>query len=113
MKKKFMKKRNLIISWVVVWCLMLGWIYLTVANLDFTCYHYTSSTSCSINKNDCTEWKDWQKTCFWIKATKYTRGSSYICGSRWETRATFSKYWTCSQVFTDKVAPTVSEWWIR
>ncbi len=106
-------KKEYIISIVVLLLVLVGWwVYYTIANDDFTCYNYTTSEwSCKINTNDCGEWKDWKRTCNWVKVVKYTAKNSYICSKSWQKKS-YSINSVCSQEFTDSTPPIV-DWWIK
>ena len=107
-----MKKKNIIISSIVAWLIVIWtWAYFTLANDDYFCYNYTSSSSCSIDKNNCTDWIDWKRTCSWVKTTRYVRWNYYFCWTSWsESRSTYSVNSTCSEEFTDVTVPAVSGW---
>jgi len=109
-----MKKKNIIVSVVITLLVLGGWTYFTLANNDYTCYNYSASNSCSIDKTNCTDWVNSKRTCYGTKTTTYTRWNSYSCSNRnTENRKTYSTKWTCAEEFIDEIAPTVSEWWIK
>jgi hypothetical protein len=111
-----MKKKNIIVSGLFISLVVLWWTYFTLANDDQTCYSYSSSNSCSIDKSNCTDWINSKRTCYGTKTTTYTRWSDYSCSSSWwniETRKTYSTKWTCAEEFVDTSAPTISEAWIK
>ena len=120
-------KNKYIISIVLILLFSLWWGYYYLwANDDWTCYNYTSSTSCSINwktfseaKNmswvSCTDWNNWISDCSWnVGTTTYTRWSSYRCTNpNAESRSSYSIVWqACTVRYIDNKSPT-AEWGIE
>ncbi len=121
--------KTYIISWIITSFLVIAWgaYYATVANLDYTCYNYTKTSSCSISTKtyleakatswvNCTAWNNWKSICSWnIWVDTYTRWASYRCSNRnADARATVTIPGQAWQVEdTDTIAPTVTWWWIE
>ena len=120
-----MEKKNIIISSIVTWLVVIGGTYFSMANDDYTCYNYTTSNSCAINGKtfadasamawvSCTPWSNQISDCSGnYKTTTYTRWTAYSCSNyAAEKRASYSVSGVCTVRFTDTQAPTVDSWGI-
>ena len=112
-----MEKKNIIISSIVAFFVLIWtwtWIYLTKANDDYTCYTFSSSTSaCSSNQTNCTDWVNWTRTCNWTNRTTYIKTWEYRCGSSWESSSKSPTNWVCTIKYTDTVTPQATNWGIE
>lgn len=133
-KLKTMNKKNVIISSVIAWLVIVSGVYYAIANDDYTCYNYTESTSsCLSDQTICEPWTDWVRYCDWTNVTTYSVAWTYRCSffefnrisnNSWRWRwnlfsnnsrlnSEYSVNWTCRVKYTDTQTPQVIGWGIE